>query len=102
MSSASWNWYHAAFCVGDVNRPCDVGVVGGQLGDSGPGGVVAEDPEARGLAFERARGVLVRVQRRRLVDLWSDEELVGAVADARDPDRRVDRRPHDLIEGSHG
>ena len=83
--------------VGDAHRPRDVGVGSRDLPEDGTARVVAEDAEACRLAGDRTGGVLEATgrDRERPGQLGTEEEAVGAVADAGDADRRVDgdRRP---------
>ena len=97
MSSAIWNSYQAAFVFATWTVQRDVGVVGGQLArpprrprcsrrrGSAPPAASAPPPRPC-----RSRAAPARVGH-----LGADEELVRAVADARDADRRMDRGPHD-------
>jgi hypothetical protein len=77
--------------VDQVDRPCDVGLRGGQFVD-GPVVVVGEHPKARSLALDPALSVLEASRRSGWVEepLGPDEERVRTVPYTGDADRGVD------------
>ena len=89
--------------VRDGHAPGDIRLRRGQLADGTAVGVEAVDAEARRLLGDGAVAVLepdLRV-RQRPGHLGTEEEGVGAVADARDADRRVNRSADDPAVGCH-
>ena len=97
MSSAVSNWYQDAFLLARCTVHSIVASSRGELAHDPPLGVESEDAEARRLTLHRSARVLVAAGRDRQSarDLGSEVVLVGAVADARDADRGMDRGPDD-------
>ena len=87
-----------------MDGPLDLRLLRSQFANSAAFRVQAVDPKTRGLAFQSSGCIAIKAGRlgRGIGNLWSNVEIVLAVAKPRDTDARIDRGFNNAVVARRG